>query len=172
MGGNELDKRFRLVQSATACIPRHKSRVHHTRGAGQTPRGSRASSKRDIQKAQSKRRRMREPRHRLVRAASLPASWIGETCFQVSVAHPRLSLAAPSPIRPMLWVQSQCQSKPKSRKTRWQLTAKGVAANALLDRGWGKAAQLVAVDGEIRQLVEVKLNVVRSRDPVRPTGVY
>jgi len=25
--------------------------------------------------------------------------------------------------------------------------------------GWGKAAQLVAVDGEIRQLVEVKLNV-------------
>ena len=24
---------------------------------------------------------------------------------------------------------------------------------------WGKAAQLVAVDGEIRQLVEVKLNV-------------
>jgi hypothetical protein len=35
-----------------------------------------------------------------------------------------------------------------------------MAANALLDRGWGKAAQLVAVDGEIRQLVEVKLNVV------------
>jgi hypothetical protein len=30
------------------------------------------------------------------------------------------------------------------------------------DRGWGKAAQLVAVDGEIRQLVEVKLNVVHS----------
>jgi hypothetical protein len=30
----------------------------------------------------------------------------------------------------------------------------------LLDRGWGKAAQLVAIDGEIRQLVEVKLNVV------------
>jgi len=28
-----------------------------------------------------------------------------------------------------------------------------MAANALLDRGWGKAAQLVAVDGEIRQLV-------------------
>ena len=37
-----------------------------------------------------------------------------------------------------------------------------MAANALLDRGWGKAAQLVAVDGEIKQLVEVKLNVVRS----------
>ena len=27
----------------------------------------------------------------------------------------------------------------------------------------GKAAQLVAVDGEIRQLVEVKLNVVQAR---------
>jgi hypothetical protein len=27
------------------------------------------------------------------------------------------------------------------------------------DRGWGKAAQLVAVDGEVRQLVEVKLSV-------------
>jgi len=39
------------------------------------------------------------------------------------------------------------------------------AANALLDRGWGKAAQLVAVDGEIRQLVEVRLNVVRSDTP-------
>src|SRR5215467_2271779 len=38
--------------------------------------------------------------------------------------------------------------------------ARVMAANALLDRGWGKAAQLVAVDGEIRQLVEVKLNVV------------
>ena len=37
-----------------------------------------------------------------------------------------------------------------------------MAANALLDRGWGKAAQLVAVDGEIRQLVEVKLNVVQA----------
>ena len=34
------------------------------------------------------------------------------------------------------------------------------AAVALLDRGWGKAAQLVAVNGEIKQLVEVKLNVV------------
>jgi len=37
-----------------------------------------------------------------------------------------------------------------------------MAANALLDRGWGKAAQLVAVDGEIKQLVEVKLNVVTA----------
>ena len=42
--------------------------------------------------------------------------------------------------------------------------ARVLAANSLLDRGWGKAAQLVAVDGEIRQLVEVKLNVVRSKD--------
>ena len=42
--------------------------------------------------------------------------------------------------------------------------ARVMAANALLDRGWGKAAQLVAVDGEIKQLVEVKLNVVRSPD--------
>src|SRR5215469_10346421 len=38
--------------------------------------------------------------------------------------------------------------------------ARVAAAIHLLDRGWGKAAQLVAVDGEIRQLVEVKLNVV------------
>jgi hypothetical protein len=37
-----------------------------------------------------------------------------------------------------------------------------MAANSLLDRGWGKAAQLVAVDGEIRQLVEVKLSVVQA----------
>jgi hypothetical protein len=65
----------------------------------------------------------------------------------------------------MLWVQSQCQSKPKSR-----------AANALLDSGWGKAAQLVAIDGEIRQLVEVKLNVVQpktldaSSSPVLPAS--
>ena len=28
--------------------------------------------------------------------------------------------------------------------------ARVLAANSLLDRGWGKAAQLVAVDGEIR----------------------
>jgi|SRR6516162_6651060 hypothetical protein len=40
--------------------------------------------------------------------------------------------------------------------------ARVMAANALLDRGWGKAAQTVAVDGEIRQLVEVKLNVVQA----------
>ena len=39
--------------------------------------------------------------------------------------------------------------------------ARVMAANVLLDRGWGKAAQLVAVDGEIRQLVEVKLSVVQ-----------
>src|SRR5215472_9261011 len=40
--------------------------------------------------------------------------------------------------------------------------ARVMAANALLDRGWGKAAQLVAVDGEVRELVEVKLNVVQA----------
>jgi hypothetical protein len=37
-----------------------------------------------------------------------------------------------------------------------------MAANSLLDRGWGKAAQLVDVQGEIRQLVEVKLNLVQA----------
>ena len=42
--------------------------------------------------------------------------------------------------------------------------ARVMAANALLDRGWGKAAQLVAVDGEIKQLVEVKLSVVTARE--------
>src|SRR5215471_19457671 len=46
--------------------------------------------------------------------------------------------------------------------------ARVMAANALLDRGWGKASQLVAVDGEIRQLVEVKLNVVQ---PDRPRNI-
>jgi hypothetical protein len=43
--------------------------------------------------------------------------------------------------------------------------ARIMAANALLDRGWGKAAQLVAIDGEIKQLVEVKLNVVTAGEP-------
>src|SRR5215470_17594352 len=43
--------------------------------------------------------------------------------------------------------------------------ARVMAANALLDRGWGKAAQLVAVDGEIKQLVEVKLSVVHADRP-------
>src|SRR5215470_13759376 len=47
--------------------------------------------------------------------------------------------------------------------------ARVLAANSLLDRGWGKAAQLVAVDGEIKQLVEVKLNVVHvERKPDEP----
>ena len=32
--------------------------------------------------------------------------------------------------------------------------------SSLLDRGWGRAAQLVDVQGEVRQLVEVKLSVV------------
>jgi hypothetical protein len=40
-----------------------------------------------------------------------------------------------------------------------------MAANSLMDRGWGKAAQLVDVQGEIRQLVEVKLNVVQAAPP-------
>jgi hypothetical protein len=40
--------------------------------------------------------------------------------------------------------------------------ARIMAANSLIDRGWGKAAQLVDVAGEIRQLVEVKLNVVAA----------
>src|SRR5215471_16798752 len=43
--------------------------------------------------------------------------------------------------------------------------ARVMAAVALLDRGWGKAAQLVAVDGEIKQLVEVKLSVVPADRP-------
>src|SRR6516165_1475381 len=41
--------------------------------------------------------------------------------------------------------------------------ARVMAANALLDRGWGKAAQLVAIDGEVRQLVEVKLSVIEPK---------
>ena len=49
--------------------------------------------------------------------------------------------------------------------------ARVMAANALLDRGWGKAAQLVAVDGEIRQLVEVKLNVVHPSQALPGPGV-
>jgi len=44
--------------------------------------------------------------------------------------------------------------------------ARVMAANALLDRGWGKAAQFVDVQGEIKQLVAVQLNVVRP-DPAR-----
>ena len=49
--------------------------------------------------------------------------------------------------------------------------ARVMAANALLDRGWGKAAQLMAVDGEIRQLVEVKLNVVHASQALPGPGV-
>src|SRR5215472_7187228 len=58
-------------------------------------------------------------------------------------------------IRTLVGIMQQPKAPPAARI---------MAANALLDRGWGKAAQLVAVDGEIRQLVEVKLNVVRSPD--------
>ena len=49
--------------------------------------------------------------------------------------------------------------------------ARVMAANALLDRGWGKAAHLVAVDGEVRQLVEVKLNVVHASQALPGPGV-
>src|SRR5215470_11165833 len=41
--------------------------------------------------------------------------------------------------------------------------ARLMAAGMVIDRGWGKATQLVAIDGEIRQLVEVKLNVVHPK---------
>jgi hypothetical protein len=44
--------------------------------------------------------------------------------------------------------------------------ARIMAANALIDRGWGKAAQLVDVQGEVRQLVEVKLSVVAPSERV------
>jgi hypothetical protein len=40
--------------------------------------------------------------------------------------------------------------------------ARIMAANSLMDRGWGKAAQLVAVEGKVRQLIEVKLSVVQA----------
>jgi hypothetical protein len=44
-----------------------------------------------------------------------------------------------------------------------------MAANSLLDRGWGKAAQLVDIAGEVKQLIEVKLNVVQAQPVGRPT---
>ena len=40
--------------------------------------------------------------------------------------------------------------------------ARVMAANALLDRGWGKAKQQVEHNGEVRRLIEVKLNVVQA----------
>ena len=40
--------------------------------------------------------------------------------------------------------------------------ARIMAANSLRDRGWGKAAQLVDVQGEVKQLIEVKLSVVQA----------
>jgi hypothetical protein len=43
-----------------------------------------------------------------------------------------------------------------------------MAANSLLDRGWGKATQLVDVQGEVRQLVEVKLSVVQAAPAALP----
>ena len=39
-------------------------------------------------------------------------------------------------------------------------TARLMAAGMVIDRGWGKAAQLIEVQGEIKQLVAVQLNVV------------
>ena len=50
--------------------------------------------------------------------------------------------------------------------------ARLMAAGMVIDRGWGKAAQLVAVDGEIRQLVEVKLNVVPANLKNLETAAY
>jgi hypothetical protein len=41
--------------------------------------------------------------------------------------------------------------------------ARLMAAGMIIDRGWGKAAQVLAIDGELRQLVEVKLNVVQPK---------
>jgi hypothetical protein len=35
-----------------------------------------------------------------------------------------------------------------------------------MDRGWGKAAQLVDVQGEVRRVVEVKLSVVQAQQPL------
>jgi hypothetical protein len=46
--------------------------------------------------------------------------------------------------------------------------ARVMAANSLLDRGWGKATQLVDVQGEVRQLVEVKLSVVQAAPAALP----
>jgi hypothetical protein len=42
--------------------------------------------------------------------------------------------------------------------------ARIMAANSLLDRGWGKAAQLVDVQGDVKHVVEVKLSVVQARN--------
>jgi hypothetical protein len=47
--------------------------------------------------------------------------------------------------------------------------ARIMAANSLLDRGWGKAAQLVDVKGTVRELIEVKLSVVQAA-PARDIG--
>jgi len=41
--------------------------------------------------------------------------------------------------------------------------ARLMAAGMIIDRGWGKAAQVLAIDGEVRQLVEVKLSVVTPK---------
>ena len=41
--------------------------------------------------------------------------------------------------------------------------ARIMAANSLIDRGWGKAAQLVDVQGDVKHLLEVKLTVVEPQ---------
>jgi hypothetical protein len=52
------------------------------------------------------------------------------------------------------------QKRPQ-RRASWRPTV-------CFDRGWGKAAQLVDVQGEIRQLVEVKVNVVQATPAALP----
>ena len=41
--------------------------------------------------------------------------------------------------------------------------ARIMAANSLLDRGWGKAAQFVDVQGDVKHLLEVKLTVIEPQ---------
>src|SRR5215472_8828418 len=64
--------------------------------------------------------------------------------------------------RPGLGTVEPCLLVGIMRQPKAPPAARVMAANALLDRGWGKAAQFVDVQGEIKQLVAVQLNVVRS----------
>ena len=64
--------------------------------------------------------------------------------------------------RPGLGTIEPCLLVGIMRQPKAPPAARVMAANALLDRGWGKAAQFVDVQGEIKQLVAVQLNVVRS----------